>query len=88
MKHPLITALLLARNAKTNVTYKEAKALLNERHMCRAFGLMNELATGWYDETGDADLFSHVHNGNGPGKGFYLWKARASAAATRKNGGR
>ena len=78
-KHPLIAALLLARNNKGNVPYKEAKALLDEKHMCRAFGRMNKLATSWYEQTGDADLFSHVHNGKGPGKGFYRWKAGAMA---------
>ena len=76
MKHPLISRLTDARNAGGHVSYKEAKAILGEKHMCRAFGVMNELATKHYLQTGDLDLFRHVHNGSGPGKGYYQWKAR------------
>jgi hypothetical protein len=78
-RHPLIAALLKARNSGGHVTYKEAKALLGEEHMCRAFGRMNELATVYYVTTGDLDLFAHVHNGKGPGNGYYTWKARTTS---------
>lgn len=72
-------AIRLARNSNGFVTYKQAKDLLDEKHMFRAFGQMNELTAEWYRAAGDSDLFAHCHNGKGPGKGFYLWKARAAA---------
>lgn len=77
-RHPLVSALLDARNNNGFVTYKEARALLGVKHMCQAFGQMNALATDWFKATGDADLFYHVHNGAGPGRGFYVWKARTT----------
>lgn len=73
----LIQALIKARNDRAYVTYKQAKDMVGEKHMCKAFGVFNHLASQHLALTGDRDLFRHLHNGKGPGAGFARWEQMA-----------